>query len=187
MQVSHSPLLEMNHVLHSGSLGIFPGCSHHIRVNVIALDVHLHILIYHILCLLHSLIPQLSWYDIGPALSCKLPVHTWCYICCHHGCLYRKCTTAAKRIHKYSVCMPWCKHYERCCKCLSQRRLARCQTVSSLVKGISRCIKCHHHLILVQKNPYRILCSVLREPINVIRPLHSLNHSLFHDRLYIRW
>ena len=78
----------------------------------IALDVHLHILIYHILSLLHSLIPQLSWYDIGPALSCKLPVHTGCYICCHHGCLYRKCTTAAKRIHKYSVCMPWCKHDE---------------------------------------------------------------------------
>ena len=70
-QLVDRPLLEMDEVCDAGTSGIFSGRFHDERVDVIPLDVHIHIDIYQILRLLKSPLPHGRRDQVRPLLCLK--------------------------------------------------------------------------------------------------------------------
>ena len=70
-QCAYRALLEMDHVIHTGGLGVCPGGLYDISVNVISLDICLDMVIQKIIGFIHSLIPALALDYIFPVLRQK--------------------------------------------------------------------------------------------------------------------
>ena len=124
----------MDVLLHSCCPGILHGTLHHIAIQIISLYVHLHIVVYEIMSLIHRIVPYLLVTDLGPLLGRELPVHSRCDVCAYHGSLYRKCSTSAERIYKDSVPVPRREHDQRGRQRLRYRSLSNQLSVSPLVK-----------------------------------------------------
>ena len=73
-QLRHRALLEMNHVIHSGSLRIFPRRLDYLAVNIVALNLHFSILADHILCLFHDTVPFFFRNQVVPFFGQKFAV-----------------------------------------------------------------------------------------------------------------
>ena len=186
MKLRNFSLLKMDQRIHTGSLCILARRLHNLTVNIISLDIDLNIQIHHILRFFHRIIPKLLRDQICPLFRSKTPVHARCNICRHHRSLDRERAASAKRIHQNTILLPRCQHDQGCRKRLCQWRLARRETVTSLVQRITRSIDCYHHFILQQENAYRIACPILRKPVQMIGLLHTLHHRFLRDRLDIR-
>ena len=67
-QLRHRALLEMNHVIHSGSLRIFPRRLDYLAVNIVALNVYLYGIIHHLGRFIDRVVPAFLRNQVCPAL-----------------------------------------------------------------------------------------------------------------------
>ena len=146
-KLCHITLLEMNQMIHPCTTCIFTCILYHFTIQVIPLNIHLNIFIYHIFRFLYGIVPKLFWNDICPFFCSKLSIHAWCNICCNHSCFNWKCSTTTERINKNSILSPWSQHNECCSQSLCNRSFTCRQTIPSLMKRISRSIKCNCYFI----------------------------------------
>ena len=177
----------MDQLLNAGFSCVDTGNFNHVRIYIISLNICINIKVDLISHLITDIFPVGIRNKMFPTLSCKMSVKTRCYACCHHSRLYRKCSATAKWINKYPVRFPRSQHKKCCCQILSDRCFGLKSSISSFMKGISCSIKSNSNLILHDKYSYRKTLSVFLEPVCMIALLHTFNHGLFHDTLYIRW
>ena len=184
-QLRHRALLEMNHVIHSGSLRIFPRRLDYLAVNIVALNVYLYGIIHHLGRFINRVVPAFLRNQVCPALRQEGTVHARCHICRDHRRLDWESTASAERIDQNPVRFPRSQKNQRRCQCFRDRRLTRHLTVTALVQRLAARIDTDCHLIFIEKNAQRIFIARLRHPVQIVIFLHMTGNRLFHDFLDI--
>ena len=146
----------MDQVINACLSGIFPGRLHHIRIDVIALNIRLNPFVCLIASLCHGFVPELPRNKILPVLRRKASVYSGRHTRRHHGRFNGKGAAAAKGIHKNPVSPPWRQHNQGGRQSLRDRRLAGKPPVPPPVKRFARRVDSHNSLIFQKGNPYRI-------------------------------
>ena len=175
----------MNHPFPACQFRIGSGNRHHFIINIISLDIGFQAIINLFPGLFQRILPVFRSYDMFPLLRCKAPVHTRCYIRCHHRRFNRYRSTATERIYQYSISFPRSQHNQRRCQIFRNRRLGRQLPVSPLMQRLSRRIQPHCNFVFQQKDTDGKRCTVLLKPVDMIDIPESLYHRLFYNGLDI--
>ena len=185
--------LQMHDLLYTGTLCVLSRDRNHLRIDVIALDIHLlpeavhtgleQRLVDGLIRLVECVIPALLIDQIRPRLGNKGTIHAWGDVGSDHGCLDHEGTGAAHRIDEGVVLTPAGLHDEGRSQRLGDRREPLLQTVATLMEGLTGGIEADREDILIRKDTYRILRTMLLEPVDAIVCAHAGNHGLLHNRL----
>ena len=185
-QLTHRSLLKMNQVVHPRSPGIGPGCPDNVPVNVIALDVCLHIRPHQALGLIRRLIPVFPLYQVPPFLRQEGTVHARSHTRRHHGRLDGKCAASAEGVHQNPVLIPRCQKKQRRRQGFRDGGLAGKRAVAPFVEGIPAGINAHRYHVLIEKYPQGEAQPIFWKPAHLVAAFQTLHHRFFHDGLNIR-
>ena len=136
-EILYISLLKMDMFIHSCCSGILHRTLHHLIIQIISLNIHLHIMVDHIICFIDCIVPHLLVADLRPLRSQKVSVNSRCNPCSDHSCLDRKCSASTEWVNQYTILIPWCKHDQCRRQSFRYRCFANQFPIATLMKGYS--------------------------------------------------
>ena len=179
-------LLKMYQGVHTGSFCIFSCCLYNLRINVVALNVHVHTEVYQIFCFLKALLPELCRNQVLPLLPLEGSLHARCNVGANHSRFNGKCTAAAEGIHKNPILSPRSELDQAGSQGLLNGCLADHLAVASFVETLSGGIQSNGDHVFVYRDTDRVILSIFLKPIHMVMLFHSLHHGLLGYGLNIR-